>query len=313
MGEGVDMNLKIANRLVQLRKEHGFSQDALAEKLGVSRQAISKWECGEAAPDTDNLIALAELYDVTLDSLLGYERGTRSDFNAEKYETAVETEILEEESEINTESEENTASENADSNDGERENFAEGNFSFRFRKEKKEESERKKDRARFGNGGITFDGENGETVHISPRGIFVENEREKVDVSWSGIHVAKKDGSSTWWEPNQGFPFAGTFWSKLPDIEGVWFLLAVVGYLLMGFLLNAWHPAWLVFFAVPVLGGITRPWKYMGTFPLIIAGVYLTLGFVGGWWHPGWVVFFAIPIFYIVTEFIRKKVWKMKE
>ena len=300
------MNLKIANRLVQLRKEHGLSQDALADKLGVSRQAISKWERGEAAPDTDNFIALAELYNVTLDSLLGYEKGARSDFNAEKYENTVETEILEED----PETEENMHNENADTTG---ENFAEGNFSFRFHKDKGEETEQKKGHAHFGKGGITFDGDRGETVHISPRGIFVENEREKVDVSWSGIHVEKKDGSNTWWEPHQGFPFANSVWCKLPDLEGIWFLLIVVGYLLLGFLLNAWHPAWLIFFAVPVLGGLTRPWKYMGTFPLIVTGVYLTLGFVGGWWHPGWVVFFAIPVFYIIMEFIRKKVWKIKD
>lgn len=307
------MNLQIANRLVQLRKEHGLSQDALADKLGVSRQAISKWECGEAAPDTDNLIALAELYNVTLDSLLGYERGARSDFKSERYENTVETEILEEVPETKTESEEESFAENADSAENERENFAEGNFSFRFRKEKNENGERKKDRAHFENGGITFDGENGETVHISPRGIFVENATEKVDVSWSGIHVRKKDGSNTWWEPEKGYYPFGSFWMKLPDIEGVWFLFAVVGYLLLGFLLNAWHPGWLIFFAVPVLGGLTRPWKYTGTFPLIVTGVYLTLGLAGGWWHPGWVVFFAIPVFYIVMEFIKKKVRKMKE
>ena len=67
------MDLKTANRLQQLRKENGYSQDALAEKLGLSRQAISKWERGESSPDTDNLIALAELYHMTLDQLLGSE------------------------------------------------------------------------------------------------------------------------------------------------------------------------------------------------------------------------------------------------
>lgn len=65
------MNIKLADRLVELRKEHKFSQEALAEKLGLSRQAISKWERAEASPDTDNLIALAELYGITLDQLLG--------------------------------------------------------------------------------------------------------------------------------------------------------------------------------------------------------------------------------------------------
>ena len=64
------MNIETANRLVQLRKENGLSQEALAAKLGVSRQAVSKWERAEASPDTDNLIALAELYGMTLDGLL---------------------------------------------------------------------------------------------------------------------------------------------------------------------------------------------------------------------------------------------------
>ena len=64
------MTIKLGNRLAELRKEHGYSQEDLAEKLGVSRQAISKWECGEASPDTDNLIELARLYNTSLDELL---------------------------------------------------------------------------------------------------------------------------------------------------------------------------------------------------------------------------------------------------
>lgn len=53
------MNLEIANRLLALRREHGYSQEELAYKLGVSRQAVSKWERAESSPDTDNLLALA--------------------------------------------------------------------------------------------------------------------------------------------------------------------------------------------------------------------------------------------------------------
>lgn len=67
------MNIKLADRLVELRKENKLSQEALAEKLGLSRQAISKWERAEASPDTDNLIALATLYSISLDDLLGNE------------------------------------------------------------------------------------------------------------------------------------------------------------------------------------------------------------------------------------------------
>ena len=59
----------LANKLYELRKTAGFSQEELAEKLQVSRQAISKWERGEALPDTDNLISIAKLYGVSLDEL----------------------------------------------------------------------------------------------------------------------------------------------------------------------------------------------------------------------------------------------------
>lgn len=67
------MNLQIANRLLQLRKERGLSQEELADQLGISRQAVSKWERAEASPDTDNLICLAKLYNVSLDYLLQSE------------------------------------------------------------------------------------------------------------------------------------------------------------------------------------------------------------------------------------------------
>ena len=64
------MNIKTAERLMELRKKNGFSQEDLANELGVSRQAISKWERCESSPDTDNLILLAKLYNMTLDELL---------------------------------------------------------------------------------------------------------------------------------------------------------------------------------------------------------------------------------------------------
>ncbi len=64
------MDVNIANRLCELRKKNNYSQEELADKLGLSRQAVSKWERAEASPDTDNLIMLAKLYNVTLDELL---------------------------------------------------------------------------------------------------------------------------------------------------------------------------------------------------------------------------------------------------
>ena len=62
--------MAVRHRLVELRRAHGYSQEELAGRLGVSRQAISKWERAESSPDTDNLIALARLYGISLDGLL---------------------------------------------------------------------------------------------------------------------------------------------------------------------------------------------------------------------------------------------------
>lgn len=72
------MTIEIADRLCAYRKQHGFSQEELAEKLGVSRQAVSKWERAEASPDTDNLIALADVYGITLDALLHEDPQTQA-------------------------------------------------------------------------------------------------------------------------------------------------------------------------------------------------------------------------------------------
>ena len=59
--------MTIGQRISDLRKERGYSQEYVAEKLGVSRQAVSKWECDASAPDTYNLIALSELFGVSVE------------------------------------------------------------------------------------------------------------------------------------------------------------------------------------------------------------------------------------------------------
>lgn len=73
------MNIEIANKLLQLRKEKGLSQEQLAQELGISRQAVSKWERAEASPDTDNLIELAKLYGISLDELLLNDVNTKEE------------------------------------------------------------------------------------------------------------------------------------------------------------------------------------------------------------------------------------------
>lgn len=59
--------MTIGKRIGDLRKARGYSQEYVAEQLDVSRQAVSKWETDAAAPDTYNLIALAELFDVSVE------------------------------------------------------------------------------------------------------------------------------------------------------------------------------------------------------------------------------------------------------
>ncbi len=69
----------LGNKLYELRRQAGLSQEEFAEKVGVSRQAVSKWERGEALPDTDNLITIARLYKTSLDELISNEVGSDTD------------------------------------------------------------------------------------------------------------------------------------------------------------------------------------------------------------------------------------------
>ena len=59
-----------------LRRERGLSQEEVAERIGVSRQAVAKWETGATTPDLENSIALAEFYGVTLDDLVKFDANT---------------------------------------------------------------------------------------------------------------------------------------------------------------------------------------------------------------------------------------------
>lgn len=63
--------MKLSENIQKFRKKKGFSQEKLAEKCQVSRQAIAKWENGESVPAIDKLIFLADLYELSLDELVG--------------------------------------------------------------------------------------------------------------------------------------------------------------------------------------------------------------------------------------------------
>ena len=62
--------MEFNNKLYELRKQKGFSQEELANRLNVSRQTISKWEVGESTPDMEKLVAISDLFEMSLDELV---------------------------------------------------------------------------------------------------------------------------------------------------------------------------------------------------------------------------------------------------
>ncbi len=71
--------MKLHEKIYELRKKAGYSQEALAEKLCVSRQSVSKWETGEATPEVSKLLALSKIFGVTTDYLLNDEIETEAE------------------------------------------------------------------------------------------------------------------------------------------------------------------------------------------------------------------------------------------
>ena len=73
--------MTVGEKLAEMRKERAISQEKLAEMLGVSRQAVTKWENGRSNPDTENLIRLAGIFGISLDELCGNEKTERPNAN----------------------------------------------------------------------------------------------------------------------------------------------------------------------------------------------------------------------------------------
>ncbi len=161
------MDLAMAQRLVDRRKAAGLSQEALAAQLGVSRQAVSKWERSESSPDTDNLIALAALYGVSLDELLYGEAANNAD-DLEDGSASTETADVAGEAE--------DSAENADRSDKPLVDVS------------------------LARGIHVIDPNKGEEVHVGWSGIHVINERkgEEVHVGPGGLHIdtLEDDGHS---------------------------------------------------------------------------------------------------------------------
>lgn len=77
--------MKLCDRIKECRKSAGLSQDKLAEWIGVSRQAVTKWETGQSAPSTENLLKLAEIFGTTVDQLIAADDSPKQLTAAEIY------------------------------------------------------------------------------------------------------------------------------------------------------------------------------------------------------------------------------------
>lgn len=283
------MNIEIANRLVELRKKNNLSQEELAQKLGLSRQSVSKWERAEASPDTDNLICLAKIYGVSLDDLLN---------TSEPIEQIVKETKEKEEERYKTISSSNLDEEDIDDDD---------DF---------DDKSNKKDKGK-------------EEIHIGPGHIYVHNDTEHVDIGLGHIHVIDEDGTEVHiGNGHSEFPHWKDFDKdkKQSTIKSIIFvatlLCSLAAYLLMGFLWNeswtygvdnsGWCIGWIVFF-IPfivssIVEGIQKKKASKFNMVFFVIPIYLSLGMILGLWHPTWAIFFAIPVYYVIFKNVEKHI-----
>ncbi|MGN1146963.1 MAG: helix-turn-helix domain-containing protein [Lachnospiraceae bacterium] len=272
------MNIEIANRLVNLRKQNNLSQEALAEKLGISRQAVSKWERAEASPDTDNLILLARLYGVSLDELLKTEDEIPMP-EPEEWQADDRKEETDEPGQ--DDSGEDTYYEDADGK-----------------------------KVHIGKDGIHVTDGN-DQVHIGWGGIHVqEHGGDEVHVGWDGIHV-NEGGEEVVWTNRDGF---GGMEPKLRFPVG---LIICIAYLIIGIAYNAWHPGWLILLLIPILESLITAVKRRNAsrfaYPIVALLFFLAYRIFAGSWM-GWIAFLTIPIYYSLISYIksllRHRRWK---
>ena len=243
------MNIEIANRLVNLRKSNNLSQEALAEKLGISRQAVSKWERAEASPDTDNLILLARLYGVSLDELLRTEDEIPMP-EASDYEE--------------TENWGSGAGSANDSSTYDKESDEYVHIGFRGIHVKDKEDE-----VHIGWDGIHVSEKHGDEVHIDKKGVYVNG--EKKDPEWFSHHAHFPISliviivyiviGCAWnaWHPGWLLLFLIPIWHSLVEAiekknasKFAYPVLVVLVYLYLGFFQLLWHPGWVVFLTIPL-------------------------------------------------------------
>ncbi len=302
------MDLAMAQRLVDRRKAAGLSQEALAAQLGVSRQAVSKWERSESSPDTDNLIALAALYGVSLDELLYGEAASDADGSEDG-----STETVDEAKEAED------SAEHADCGDKPLVDIS------------------------LARGIHVIDPNKGEEVHVGWNGIHVTNERkgEEVHVGPDGVHVdtleddghsvhTNDDGTvtidgetfSSWKEAHDkldhhGKHFhtkVGRTWNKFPFPA-----LVALAYLVLGIVYGTWVTGLFLVFLIPVyyaLGDFIDQ-RHLSKLIDVVYSVSAEAWFLYMWLcleqpHPAWVILITIPVVKALMRWCRKQ-WKHRE
>ncbi len=262
------MNIEVANRLVEFRKKNGLSQEQLAEKIGVSRQAVSKWERSEASPDTDNLIMLARLYNVSLDELLK----TEEDIPIPEKEEPKQEEQPEASGFDNSAEQ----TENNSGNDKKNEYVHIGLDGIHV--------EDGKDSVHIGMGGIHVQSKDSDNVDVSHEGVFVNGER--VDEKWKKKH-------------------RHSIWSSFPYV--IVCIIAFLGLgFFAGLWHPGWMVFLTIPLFYGLVEAITK--RNMNKFPFAVLTVivFLCLGFFLGMWHPGWIVFLTIPIYHWIGHEINR-------
>lgn len=271
------MNVDMANRLANRRRAAGLSQEALAEKLGVTRQAVSKWERSESSPDTDNLIALANLYGVSLDDLL----------YAEVQESADTEEALAgSDSPVSTGGEEVEVSieEDPTSSTDPQEDFHIGPDGIFVRDGKDHVSVSWRD------GIHVVDSKKGDTVHVG----------------WSGVHVNDQHYEDLH-DFHEQFPQFTHHKERSPLVRS-WMrfpfpVLVILVYILAGLATGAWLEGLFLVFAIPIYYTVGA---FIGTKSVsaLIGGLYAIaatawfcyMAFVLNQPHPAWIILLTIPL-----------------
>lgn len=267
------MNVKIANRLLEYRLAHGLSQEALAEKLGVSRQAVSKWERAEASPDTDNLIALAALYGVLIDELINGEG--KPQVKCDEEQTG-------------------EASENAaDENDSEGDNDPTHNFS-----DIGINIDDGKDKVHIGLRGIHIVEKGGDEVHIDTNGVCITENSEQEEKPDSPKIKGNFELDLNWMT------------GVTPILCTIAYL--ILGFTTPNGWAWGWILFFLVPIVPSLVSAIRHRRPSNFAYPVFVSALYLVAGMCFDRWHPEWIIFLTIPVYYTITGSIEKHLKRKK-